>query len=200
MRNAFIKVLSVPVAFILFLFVGALAVGAQGKTATLTVEQSAQSVKAGETVMVTIKVNSGTDLVNAVQANLSYPQDSLEFVSVDGTGSAFDIEAQKANENGVVKVARGVLKPVSGEKVVAKVNFKAKKNAASVLLKTNSDSAVIRSTDNMNILLGSTVESKPTNPVSAEPGYTGKDAMQRTPVKQSLWQRIADFFKGLFGR
>jgi len=63
---------------------------------TLSLSPADGSFAPGSTINVTIHENSGTSAVNAVQANVTYPTDKLQFVSVNGSNSAFSVAAQGA--------------------------------------------------------------------------------------------------------
>lgn len=91
----------------------------------ITLAPSATSVTAGDTVTVTISEDSGTEPVNAVQANLSYPANLLQYVST-GDNAKFDIDAQTSVSGGTVQIARGTLTPVTGAQAVATLTFKAR--------------------------------------------------------------------------
>ena len=58
--------------------------------ATLYLSPASKTVNNGENFAVSVYTNTGGDPVNAVQANLSYPTATLQFISVDSSGSAFE--------------------------------------------------------------------------------------------------------------
>ncbi len=124
-------------------------------TATLSLAPATQTVTMGNNFTVTINVNSSTDTINAVQADLTFPKDKLQFVSIDSSTSAFSIQAANSGSNtlGTVTIARGVTggSTVSGPQQVAKVTFKAIATGSAPIAFAAS-SAVVRSTDNVNIL------------------------------------------------
>lgn len=116
------------------------------------------SVLSGNTIAVQIRVNSGTDTVNAVQANLSYDPAKLQFQSVDPSGSAFSLSASAVTTSGVVQLARatgGGEPAVSGDKLFATVTFKALVGSGTTDIKIDSGSHVVRSTDATDILTSS---------------------------------------------
>jgi hypothetical protein len=79
----------------------------------------------GSTVIVAVYMNGGGNSVNAVQTNLSYPTDKLQYVGVNYSGSAFDIAAANSGGGGSVSIARGTTGAVTGVGLVATVTFKA---------------------------------------------------------------------------
>jgi chitodextrinase len=127
-------------------------------SASMTLIPSATSVNIGDTVSITVRENSSTDTVNAVQANVSYDTTRLQYLGVDDTGSAFGLVAATTNSNGVVSVARGVQggsAPVTGDQLVTKINFKVLAGGSAPLT-IAAGSAVVRSTDNVDILVNKT--------------------------------------------
>lgn len=75
----------------------------------------------------TVKVyeNSGGSPVNSVQANLTYPQTLLQFVSTDTTGSPFTTTVQNTGGSGVINLGVGLLaSSVVGDQLVGTITFK----------------------------------------------------------------------------
>lgn len=143
----------------------------QASGATMSLVPDAASIMPGSNLSILINLDSAGlaegESINAVQANLSFPADHLEFVSVDTTGSAFEIPVQTANSEGGVRIARGTLYPVTGNVQVAKVNFKVKDLLGSLPIGFGTGSLVVRASDNHNVLTtlsGTTIE------VSTTPG------------------------------
>ncbi|MDO8591373.1 MAG: cohesin domain-containing protein [bacterium] len=83
------------------------------------------SVARDSTLTVGIHVNSGEAAINAVQANLSYSSDKLDFVSISPS-LVFPVESENSGGNGVVHVGRGTFGSVKGDQLIANVTFKAK--------------------------------------------------------------------------
>lgn len=125
--------------------------------AKLKIDPATATVAPGQNVTVSVMTDTGTDEVNAVQADFSYPADKLEFVSIDGAGSAFGTEAPSTGGTGKVSIARGTITPVSGSKLVAKVTFKALANG-SAPLNFIAGTALLKASDNTDIIgtLGNT--------------------------------------------
>ncbi len=108
------------------------------------------SYAVGSTFTVSIRENSGS-AVNAAEADLSYSTSALQFVSIDGSGSAFGIDASSSGGNGTVTVSRGNTSAVNGDQLIAKVTFKALAiTTASVQMQ--SSSVVLSSTTNTNVV------------------------------------------------
>lgn len=82
------------------------------------------SFTVGQHFKIEIRENSNGEQINAVQAELGYPTNMLEFWGIDHPGSDFDVDAQRSGGNGAVTVAKGTTKPFTGDKLVARVEFK----------------------------------------------------------------------------
>ena len=135
--------------------------GGGGGTPTPSVAQSSAQLylspaKAtaanGSNVTFQVRANSGTASVNAVEADLSYPADKLDFVSIDDSASAFSIKADGSGGNGTVKIARGSTTPVTGDQPVATVTFKAMASKGSAPLSFLSSSALVSNTTYKSIV------------------------------------------------
>jgi hypothetical protein len=132
--------------------------------ASLSVTPSSQTVTEGDIVTVVIHVNSGTDDINSVQANLSYPTSKLAFSALDYTGSAFGVHASQNTGGGVIQVGLGTTSPVQGSQTVVTVKFQAiASGSASLSYGCDFDSStcpagniVLRSSDNADILTSKT--------------------------------------------
>jgi len=115
-------------------------------TATLYLSPASQSLAPGDTLDVAIHEDSGSDSVNAVQANLTYPS-SLTFVSITPNTSAWPIQAENTGGGGTVRIGRGTTTPVTGDQVIATVRFTASK-AGTAAINFDAGSAVVRSVGN----------------------------------------------------
>ena len=124
------------------------------KVPNLMLQPSSQKVSLSSPLSVRIWANTGNHKVNAVQANLSYPIDKLNFVNVDGAGSAFGLAVRGTGDNGKVTIARGSFQPVTGKLLVATVNFTAANNNGVASVKFAADTTLISATTNKNILAG----------------------------------------------
>ena len=77
-------------------------------TDSLSVLPATSSVGVGNNITVTVTENSGSDIVNAVQANLTYSS-NLQFVSVDYSTSPFDVAAVNTKGSGTINISRGII-------------------------------------------------------------------------------------------
>jgi hypothetical protein len=119
---------------------------------TIYLNPLTKSYAQGTTFTVELREDSGTQLVNAVQANLTYPTDKLDFVSIDTTGSAFSTQAQNAGGNGQIAIARGNTTAQTGNQLVAKITFRTKAITGTVTVPFVSGTQLVSSTTNKNIL------------------------------------------------
>ncbi len=137
---------------IIALFLGAfsfISVQPAHAAASLYLSPSGATVSQGATFTVFIRVNTGGAKVNAIQANLSYPADKLDFLWVGTGGTAFEITAEGFGGGGVVKIGRGTISAKSGDLLVASVAFKAKLSSGSATVSFAGGSAVVTSGNNI---------------------------------------------------
>jgi hypothetical protein len=118
--------------------------------ASLYLSPASQTVNTNDTITITIKVDTGGDPVNAVQANLTYPTALFDSVTVTST-AAFDVIAENTAGSGTIKVARGATTPVNGVVDVATLTLHAVASGTQAI-NFASGSMIVRSTDNTNIL------------------------------------------------
>lgn len=108
------------------------------------------SYAVGSSFTIAVRENSGS-AVNAAEANLSYPVSALEYQSIDGSGSAFGIDANSTGGNGSVNIARGTTSPVTGDQLIAKVTFKVLA-ITTATIQMQSSSVVLSSSTNINVV------------------------------------------------
>lgn len=94
---------------------------AAGETMYLT--PSSQVAHQNGALDVTARINSGSNAVNAIQVNLSYPSSQLEFTSATPSAD-YEITAQNVGGGGSVKVAVASFTPKTGDHLVVTVHFK----------------------------------------------------------------------------
>jgi hypothetical protein len=144
----FVVLFAAIAAFVIFQ-VGA----APAAAVTLSLSPSSQRMQVGATLSIAIKLNTNGQSVNTVQASLSYAPDKFEFVSIDGTNSAFAIDAQSGGASGMITVARGSITSVNSTSAhVATVNLRAIASGRKSQIRFMEDSLVLRSSDSVNIL------------------------------------------------
>jgi hypothetical protein len=127
-----------------------------------------------------VKVNVGVDTageaINAVQANINYPADKLQFSSVSTSGSALTIFAEKTGGGGVVRIAGGIPSPgITGSKFIAVVYFKVLADSGTATLTFTGDSSVLKNSDNSEAL---SARGSSTFTLSGTSAATGTDVSQ----------------------
>lgn len=156
----------------------------------------ARTVSRGATFSVSVRTNTGGDSVNAVQANLSYPADKLDFVGISGGGSAFTIDAPSSGGGGGVSISRGVIGGVTGDKLIATVTFRAKAGVTGVAtVGVAGGSALVRASDQANVYSGgaggtytisaSVIQSTPKPGTSSNTGSSNSPTATPLPLKIS---------------
>lgn len=120
--------------------------------AGMSITPSKQKLRAGDSLTVSVWVNSRDVAVNAVQAVIDYPADKLQYVSNDSNSSKFAVQAQAGESQGRITIARGATTPLTGDQLVATIVFRATDKAGNASLKFDSSSVLLNSTTNTNIL------------------------------------------------
>jgi Cohesin domain len=115
--------ISIIVSTLLLMVLTTHTVAAAGN-ASFALSPASGSYKVGDNVTVKITENSGTEAVNAVEADLVYDKAVLQFVSIDAGASAFAIAAPTTAGGGVVNIPRGSMTALTGTQTVASVTFK----------------------------------------------------------------------------
>lgn len=119
---------------------------------TIYLTPSSQTFAVNTTFSIQVRENSGATAVNAVQANFSYNASLLDFVSIDTTGSAFTTDAPSSGGSGQVSIARGIVGNLTGDQLVATVNFRTKTTSGAAAMAFTSGTALVNSTTNTDIL------------------------------------------------
>lgn len=122
-------------------------------SASMSFSPNLGNLGAGQTLAMQVRINSGATNVNAVEAIVAYDSQRLEVASISYTGSAFATQAEETLGTGTVTIVRGSTAPVSGERLVATITFRAKTGVSgSVALSFTPNSKVVASATNQNIL------------------------------------------------
>lgn len=152
------------------------AAGAPGK---LFLSPASTSVGQGATVTTQVRLDTGGDTMNAVQANFSYPTTMLEFTAISDSGSAFKIKAPSTGGNGSVSIARADFEGAKGDVLIATVTFKAI-GTGTAELEFTTGSEAYRAGDSTNAVgnnVGSkvTIGKSGTSPSTPPAASTGED-------------------------
>ena len=146
--------------FLGFFFAGTLGFFSMvlAQNATLYFVPSSSTVSPGQTLRVTVMADTKGEFVNAVAAYFMYPTDKLDALVVDRTGSVMTLFAEEQASGGRVDISGGTPTPgFFGIQKIASVDFRVKPAATgTATLNFLSDAAILRNSDNQNILsLGS---------------------------------------------
>jgi len=161
-------------------------------TGTLTLSPATSSVSLGANLTVTIVENSGTTSVNSVEADLTYDQTKLQFVSIDTSTSPFNISALASGGSGTVSVASATATPVTGQQTVAVVTFKAI-GLGSTPVAFASTSGIAESTNNTDFLGSTTGATYTINDTIAPSVPSGLTATTRTATSVAFsWTASTD--------
>jgi hypothetical protein len=128
------------------------AIVATDSKVTLSLSPQSGIATVGKILTVEIWVDSSDTPLNAVQINLSYPADKLQYVSIDGAGSAFEIPAGASGGDGRVTISRGHMGSVTKRQLVAKVNFKPLTAVGSAKVDFVNGTSAISATTNSSVL------------------------------------------------
>lgn len=125
-------------------------------SATLSLSPSSGSYDKGESFTVTVTENSGTDGINAVQADLKYDSSELQYIS--STASTYFNNVSHTGGGGKVSIISYVAPiqmqgpgTVSGSKVVGTVTFKALVGSGTTSITFATTSGIARASDNVDI-------------------------------------------------
>lgn len=142
---------------------------------TITLSPATASIEKDKTVAVAINTSSDEEY-NTVQVDLTYDQSALEYVGIDGSGSAFDSPLPSSGGNGSVQVSRGSTVGLSGNKKVATVNFKALQGSGSSTITVAGTSLILRTSDSQNVWNGAGATSviSQSTPANAKPTTSAK--------------------------
>jgi hypothetical protein len=125
---------------------------------TLYISPETSTVQTGVDVTVTVRLNTGTSSINAIDATIGYDQTKLQYKSIDASASAFPVAAVSTGGNGTVNIVRGITgNSVTGTVEVAKVTFTAISTTSTSATLTMSGVAANNGQSIPLTLVGSTV-------------------------------------------
>src|SRR3989344_816040 len=121
-------------------------------TACVYVSPVTTQATQNQNFQVQVRVNTNGEPINAVEAVVNYPIASLEYVSIDGTGSSFGLEVPTTTSPGSVTISRGTVAPVNGDGLIATLTFKPIIASGVAAISFSAASQAISSNSNSNIL------------------------------------------------
>ena len=140
---------------------------------SLYLSPGSQGVYQGSTFYVSVRVNTGGSSVNAVQANLSYPTDKLDYWGVGYSGSAFEIQAESSGGGGAIRIARGTISAKSGDLLIGTITFRAKVSSGSAYVSFTSGSEAVKNGQVISATSGATYTfTEPAPPPKPKPKDT----------------------------
>jgi|GEM_PF-4410382 len=77
----------------------------------------------GSDLYVQVRTSTGSQQIDSVEADFTYPTSLLTYVGTDNTGSAFDVNASETGGSGAVSVQVGSTTPQAGDLLVATIHF-----------------------------------------------------------------------------
>jgi chitodextrinase len=119
---------------------------------TIYLTPDTRTLAPNTTFTVDVREDSGGSSVNAVQANISYPATLIDFVSINTSNSAFTTEAESTGGNGQIKIGRGIIGTLTGDRLVATITFKTKTTGGTANVTFTTGSALVSSSTNQNLL------------------------------------------------
>lgn len=117
---------------------------------TLSLSPASSSPALGSSFTVTVNENSNTDSVNAVEADLTYDQSKLQFVSIDYSTSAFALQGTSSGGAGLISIARATTTALTGSHVVGVITFSAI-GAGSANVNFAATSTLVKASDSTKI-------------------------------------------------
>ncbi|MHB8107233.1 MAG: stalk domain-containing protein [Candidatus Cryosericum sp.] len=124
--------------------------------ASLRFDQRTGTCRIGQSFHVSVLVDTGGEVINAVEADLTFPASLLEVTSVDASSGSFlpiVVEKSYNNTSGHIRIVGGVPTPgfTSGSGRVAGITFRAR-TAGLAKVSFDGTSKLMRNDDNINVL------------------------------------------------
>jgi hypothetical protein len=165
-------------------------------SATFSLSPSTGSYDINTNFTVTIYENSSAETVNAVQADLSYDASKLEFVSINTSGSAFEVPAAGSGGGGSITIQRGKIGTLTGSQIVGSVTFKVLVGTGSTAVTFANSAQIVRSTDSTDIwdhdptggtytLTGAALPAQPVSGSTSSSSTTGSTTTSKTSASPS---------------
>ncbi|MDD3647589.1 MAG: cohesin domain-containing protein [Candidatus Dojkabacteria bacterium] len=150
MKDKFIKKFSVLIILLITFFLIPRTTNAQAGDATLYFSPSTTAVSLNGTISIAVMINTGSHDINTVTADFTYPSSILQVVSIDTTGSEFEVQAESDYTSGTVYISRGSTGSFTGIGEVVTVNFRGISSGTATLSFT--DDALALDTDTVDQL------------------------------------------------
>ncbi len=94
----------------------------------MTLEPTVVSYKVGDIITLPLKINTSGEGIYSIQADISFPSDSLQVTGVDTTNSVFPLQVINTYSTGSVSLIRGSFSPINTSNgLIATIQMKALK-------------------------------------------------------------------------
>jgi len=155
------------------------------KASTLYLSPGSANIPAGQTVTVSVVVNTGGESINGVSAYLSYPTDKLE-VTYASCGGSFGIAAERSYGGGSIRISCGSISGASGSVNVATIGLRGKAQGTATVSFVGG-SAAARTSDSADSLnlggsRGGTFTIGGAKPITAIPTGTSSQKVSPSPA------------------
>ena len=132
-------------AFVVIFFGGIFISASNISAATLKLVPDSGTFAKGTTLNVEIYVNTKGERINAVQTDVFYPSDKLQFVGINTSGSVLEIFAEQYSTYNTVTISGGVPSPgFVGNKFIGSINFKVLQELGVASLNFGDNSVVLK--------------------------------------------------------
>lgn len=111
-------------------------------SAQLYLTPASGTYTSGQTFTTDVKIKSDTN-INALTVKLSYPLDKLSVTGLSYNNSAFAVQAESKASEGTIVMSRAVVKPITGDNLVATITFVAKSGSGSAAVNFDKSSVVV---------------------------------------------------------
>ena len=139
-----------------------------------------------------IRVNTGAQFTNAVQANFTYPSSQLSVLGFDNSASSFPVVAQQQASNGLIQVAEGAFTLVSGDANLTTTRFQVVGTGTAQVCPTD-QSEIVGSSTNLEIPSAKSDATFVTSP----PGTFGVGCIVHDLIAQGAQHKITINGEGL---
>lgn len=133
-----------PSFLIASLFLAVFAINPNPTQAAGSIYLSPASATIAKDSYFSVSVRVNADTVDAVQANLSYPADKIDFTGLSYGGTGFEIQAEGSGGGGSIRIGRGSITAKSGDVLVATISFRAKVDSGSATVSFTSGTEGIK--------------------------------------------------------
>jgi len=110
-------------------------------SATMYLSPASGSVESGSNITLSVYENSGSEPVNTVKSAVNYDASKFDYVSIDASGSGFEMPTPDSISSGSIVISRGTITPKTGAVFIFRFTLRAKAgsgNSSVTIDKSNS--------------------------------------------------------------